>query len=305
MISYRPCPESPIEYDGLIVGTMSAVRNIIDSYRFQWTLGGGLGARLGYLTRYWAAYLYHRWAAGSDWYQAHGRAIRHLAEAGLTRRVVVTRLPQGLRFESDLLTATMILKEILGDGMYKVQDDPGFEPREGATVIDVGAQQGVFAVLAAAGVGPRGRLIAVEPEPVNFSRLEANLARNGLRQAAAVNLALSDARGKATLRRDAVNTGGHTLLDGPGDGGMVEVDVDTLDGLVERLGIPALDLLKVDVEGSALAVLRGGLKTLARSRPRIVMELDQPDDVGAVERLLGPLRYRVFTRDNVLFARPA
>lgn len=290
---------------GLIVGMTKAIRNIIESYRFQLGLKGNLCARLGYLTGYWTVYLYYRRLVGSAWGEAHGRAWQHLARWGLTQRTVVTRLPQGIQLEIDLLTATMILKEILGEGMYESPDDLSFRPREDWTVVDVGAQQGVFAALAAVRVGSRGRVIAVEPEPVNFARLEANLARNGLRQATAIRLALTDAPGKARLWRDVVNTGGHSLLAEREGGEAVEVEVDTLDALVERLGLPSPDLLKIDVEGSALAVLRGSLKMLGRVRPRIVMELDHQEDAGTVESLLRPFQYQVFTRGNVLFARPA
>ena len=56
----------------------------------------------------------------------------------------------------------------------------------------------------------------------------------------------------------------------------VEVPVETLDGVVERSGVGRIDLIKIDVEGSETAVIKGAAHTLERFRPVILVEAFQP-----------------------------
>jgi hypothetical protein len=54
----------------------------------------------------------------------------------------------------------------------------------------------------------------------------------------------------------------------------VDVEVDTLDGLVERAGLTRLDFVKIDVEGGELAVLRGGGNAIDEFRPTLLVEIE-------------------------------
>jgi FkbM family methyltransferase len=126
--------------------------------------------------------------------------------------------------------------------------------RPGDHFVDVGANVGVFSTL----VGTRiagVRITAVEPFPPVREDLLANLALNDLSSdvVTVVDSALSDAPGEATfevLDRDVLNR----LA--PGDGGTtgITVPVTTLDALV---GDDPPALIKIDVEGSELLVMKG------------------------------------------------
>src|SRR5215471_2044376 len=72
------------------------------------------------------------------------------------------------------------------DGEYEPE---GFVPRVGQTVVDVGAQVGFYTIRAAWAVGPTGRVFSLEPDPVTFLLLEANIRDNGLQNVRAINAA--------------------------------------------------------------------------------------------------------------------
>ncbi len=132
--------------------------------------------------------------------------------------------------------------------------------RPGDHFVDVGANVGVFSTLVGTRI-PGVRITAVEPFPPVREDLEDNLALNEL-DVTVVDSAVSDAAGEATfevLDRDVLN---RLAPDGGGSGGGITVPVTTLDALVGD-DVPAL--IKIDVEGSELLVMKGARRVLARS----------------------------------------
>jgi FkbM family methyltransferase len=167
----------------------------------------------------------------------------------------------------------------------------------GATFVDVGANKGDFSVLAATLVGDAGRVLAFEPEPENCRWIERTLALNERRNVRLFPLALGDRDGEAVLQLSR-QSGAHTLVPGlPGRAeGELRVPTRTLDGLLAELGTPRVDVLKLDVEGFELPVLRGASRTLA-SNPALVLLLDlHPHlgvDTGEVARFLQAHGFRL------------
>jgi FkbM family methyltransferase len=128
--------------------------------------------------------------------------------------------------------------------------------RPGMTVLDVGANLGLYSLLLARGVGPSGRVIAFEPDPDLCALLRANCAANGVANVEAHNLALGAAPGRMVLSRLTLNSGDNHLGD-EADSAFrrpLEVEVAALDGLMGGL---RPDLIKVDVQGWELKVLKG------------------------------------------------
>jgi FkbM family methyltransferase len=127
--------------------------------------------------------------------------------------------------------------------------------RDDDVVWDVGANVGVFSVLAAGRLPPE-RVVAVEPHPENVDRLRENLDRNG-RDATVRRLALDDERGRAELGVSSPDgTGAFGVLGGTTERRRIAVRTDRGDSLVAD-GVPAPTVLKVDVQGAELGVLRG------------------------------------------------
>jgi len=147
--------------------------------------------------------------------------------------------------------------------------------KSGTTMIDIGANIGHYAMVAAQAVGSDGRVVAFEPEPENFAALEANLALNGLMQARAENLALGSSEGELTLYRDDANRGGHSLAQGnvqrAGQG--TRVRVATLDAYAAtHLTGRRVGFIKMDVQGAEAQVIAGARAMLARDKPVLLME---------------------------------
>lgn len=145
---------------------------------------------------------------------------------------------------------------------------------EGSTVIDVGANLGLYTVVAAKLVGPRGRVIAVEPSAATFELLRHNVALNGLGNVTLVNKALSDGVGAARLYHIAGAP--NYSLGAPADPGTAYEDVETvsLDRLVTDCGAADVSCVKIDVEGAEHLVVRGGTGCLARWRPAVIFEVN-------------------------------
>jgi FkbM family methyltransferase len=141
--------------------------------------------------------------------------------------------------------------------------------KPGMTFVDVGANKGDFTLLAAKMMGDRGRIIAFEPVPDNLHWLRKSIALNGYRSIEVVEIALSDSAGRALIHLGPFS-GWHSLLDTEGGTGeTIEVETQTLDAFLEERGASA-DVIKIDVEGAELQVLKGAERTLAAGRPLTV-----------------------------------
>jgi FkbM family methyltransferase len=148
-------------------------------------------------------------------------------------------------------------------------------------VVEVGANMGIHTVPLAQALQEKGRqLVAFEPQPVVFQQLCANLALNGVMNVSAWPYACGEKRGAVTFPRPDYrktgNFGGVSMSNAAPAGGnsSVRVPCFRLDDLLphERVG-----LLKIDVEGFELRVLKGGRGLIQRSRPLLYVENDRPD----------------------------
>ena len=162
-----------------------------------------------------------------------------------------------------------------------------FEPNEfcflgqilkpGMTVLDVGANEGLYTLFSARRVGPAGRVVAFEPSSRERRKLEHNVARNRLGNVTIVPCAVGSSEGTAALQiASGVHSGHNTLgalvYDDAPAAGVEHVPVERLDTLIERLGVVTVDVIKIDVEGAELHVLEGARRTLAAHRPILMVE---------------------------------
>ncbi|WP_422928153.1 FkbM family methyltransferase [Singulisphaera sp. PoT] len=151
--------------------------------------------------------------------------------------------------------------------------------RPGMTVVDVGANHGLFSFEAAHLTGPTGRIHAFEPTPSTRALLQSNFDANGVTTVKVFSVAVSDAPGMAKLRVHRELSGLNTLAtkDITWNQGtlhadeIVEVPVTTLDDHAAREGLSHIDFLKIDVEGFELSVIRGARKLLKSKSIDMVM----------------------------------
>jgi len=189
-----------------------------------------------------------------------------------------------------------------------------FEPNEtaflasvlkpGMTFVDIGANIGLYTLLAAPLVAPGGIVVAVEPSPREQVTLMRNLAANDQFAVRVRAEALGMADGSAILHVTDAEHAGQNTLGAPtyADTGVVEeieVPVRAFDRLVDEEGLERIDAVKIDVEGAEELVLRGGQVSLRRFRPLVLLELQDPSlrtldsSAEGVISLLESLDYRV------------
>jgi len=142
-------------------------------------------------------------------------------------------------------------------------------PRD--TVLDIGANAGFFTLLAAARVGPAGRVVAFEPIPAVRRELAANVARNGFANVAVREEAVSDRRARLRIfEGPREHRGISSLRQLEEAAASLEVPAIALDDLQHELG--PVRLAKIDVEGAELLVLQGAAAVVARDHPHLVIE---------------------------------
>jgi FkbM family methyltransferase len=145
----------------------------------------------------------------------------------------------------------------------------------------VGCNKGDFSLLASKLVGPEGSILAFEPHPENCRWIQKSIMKNQYRNIDLHQLALSDSNGSATLHV-AQLSGHHTLIPGKlkRENGLMNVQTSTLDSLLEEIGYNrTIDVIKIDVEGAEMQVLRGARETLLSNRG-IVLLLDLHPKLG-------------------------
>ena len=138
--------------------------------------------------------------------------------------------------------------------------------KPGMIFCDVGANLGVFTLFAAKLVGPKGHVFAFEPVPSNFHALKHNVEINNQANVTCISKAVAETNGVSKLYLSDYN-GSHSLIDNPAAFSGIVIDVKTvrLDSLE---GLNHIDVLKIDVEGFELQVIR----SLGSLKPIIILE---------------------------------
>jgi FkbM family methyltransferase len=143
--------------------------------------------------------------------------------------------------------------------------------RSGDAVVDVGANYGVVSLLAAKLVGGRGVVHAFEPQPHLATLLRRSSERNGFSQLRLHEIALSDTDAELQLRVPDGNLGGASLTRVSGPGSSIMVGARHSGTVLAELELPAIRMLKVDIEGHEAEFLRGGREFLRRCPPDVMV----------------------------------
>jgi FkbM family methyltransferase len=192
----------------------------------------------------------------------------------------LARLPEsagGYVFECDLRDT--IAREACFTGQYEPQETAILREllRPGDCFADVGANWGYHTLLAAHLVGRTGRVISLEPDPRLFPVLQRNLARNGLTQVKALNLAAAEVTGELQLAgfdEAQGNFGVSRLAAQAAEGPLFTVAARPLDEVLGEQNAAQIDLLKMDIEGAEGVALQGLVGYLRGGRvKRLLLEL--------------------------------
>jgi FkbM family methyltransferase len=181
------------------------------------------------------------------------------------RRVV--RRVEGMTFDLDLgemIDVGLFLQQYERDVVAVVErvTEPGW------TVLDIGANIGAHTLRLSRLVGTTGRVFAFEPMDYAFSKLSRNLLLNEAGNTRAFKLALSDHNADACPVdfRSSWATSGERRRE------TSSVDLRKLDDWFLEHRLSRLDLIKLDVDGHEWQVLKGGLMSIERYRPILLIE---------------------------------
>lgn len=153
---------------------------------------------------------------------------------------------------------------------------------EGDVFYDVGANIGFFSLIAARRAGPEGRVYAFEPVTANVKALQHTIRVNRLE-----NVEVFAAAAGAETRRGRLLLADHiggAVLEGAGTPpdfrGRIDVAVVALDDAMTRHGLRPPSVVKIDVEGAELDVLRGMITMIKTNSPKIIYEIDDETEEG-------------------------
>ena len=142
--------------------------------------------------------------------------------------------------------------------------------KEGDVVVDAGANIGYYTFIFSKIVGVTGKVFAFEPNPESFKILEKNIKKNHLENVFLFNMALGDYNGAAKLYLNDYNKGDNRLYSSDGKQSCVTIGCTTLDTAIptnERV-----DFIKMDTQGSEVLILKGAIRILGNSRPKMALE---------------------------------
>ncbi len=150
--------------------------------------------------------------------------------------------------------------------------------KPGSTCFDVGANLGIYSIVAAHLVGPSGEVHAFEPDPQNWPWIERNAKQNQLQPIRIHKHAVGSHQTTTTLYQDTTTSRTSSLVEGvwsPDNetSQTIEVDVLPLDHYIKS--ITQLDLLKIDVETFEYEVVLGAQKLLQTFKPIVLLELSE------------------------------
>ena len=169
---------------------------------------------------------------------------------------------------------TYVGKSIETYGRYQLEELKVFDKfvQSGDTVLDIGANIGTHTLWFANKVGPKGSVIAFEPQRLIFQTLCANMALNSIKHVDCKQLGVGYSKRLVTvpvLDPLKKNNFGGLSIDGHTEGEPVAIC------RVDDIGLSRCDFIKMDVEGMEPEALQGAMNTIVKCRPVLYVELDR------------------------------
>lgn len=176
----------------------------------------------------------------------------------------------------------------------------------GDTFFDIGGNVGFFTVIGARLVGPAGHVYVFEPVPENAATIRRNLALNHFEHVTLFEKAVAQASGEAALHVSSYSGGAALASVGepPELKETITVSLVSIDDLVAQQVVRPPTVVKIDVEGAELDVLRGMAHTLQTFKPVIIYEIDDGAEepfrakCDACARLLQAADYELTRLEN-------
>lgn len=194
-----------------------------------------------------------------------------------TNAVLLFLVRKSVNFEEGILYLNqkdVVISSALALGVYEPFQIKVFRSllESDMTVVDIGANIGLYTVIAAK---KAKKVFSFEPESENFILLNKNVRENGFENVATFQKAVADTEGVQEFFISNNNKGSHSLFIPPDTFEKGTVEITSLDTWAAQNDVDKVDLIKIDVQGAELLVLKG-MKKILTHHPTIVIEYD-PD----------------------------
>ncbi len=204
-------------------------------------------------------------------------------------------------------------KVILEKGLYGEWEKESLKiwaelSKSAKVILDIGANTGIFSMVAQNN-NSAATIIAIEPIDINHEVLLKNISDNKF-TIKAENVALSDEEGTAKMfmLKDRLNymtsVNDDRYADAPhvkGNYEVVEIEVPIVpfEKIASKHSLKNIDLIKIDVEGHELAVLKNMLPWIQKFKPHILIEVIGDENAVELNKLFAPLQYKYISIDEV------
>ena len=147
--------------------------------------------------------------------------------------------------------------------------------KPGDVFLDLGANIGYFSLLVASN-SPSAKVISFEPVAGLFQNMNDNISLNNIKNISTINVAVGEINEEKELFVSAPDNLGMSSFHQPENfsGKTERVRVVTIDDWFETSGLPGIDIIKLDIEGSELAALKGMKEVLQEQKPFLIVEIN-------------------------------
>jgi len=202
--------------------------------------------------------------------------------------IQLVRHPSGsfwVRMSGERWDGARLVPYLLAEHDWMSERHPVSNVRPGDIVLDCGAHIGIFTQRALD--QGAAKVVAIDPDPVQIECLRRNFAQEiEAGRVILVEKGVWSSSGTLPLNVGVQNSGMSSLVAETG-GDTLDVPVTTIDELVADLALERVDYIKLDIEGAEREALKGGLATIRKFQPRILLEAyHRPDDMEVLPEIL-------------------
>lgn len=185
----------------------------------------------------------------------------------IANKILLSVIPKTVRVTEGVITLHSkdpVISGALAFGVYEPFQIETFrtQVQAGDVVLDIGANIGLYTVIAAGRVGEAGAVFSFEPEDENYALLTKNIKANNFTNTQAVNCAVSNENGTATLSLAEDNKGNHSLLSPTISGATQQVTIVRIDDWLRENKVEKVNVIKMDIQGAEPHALEGMRETM-------------------------------------------
>jgi FkbM family methyltransferase len=202
-------------------------------------------------------------------------------------------------FEQSGSLLILLCTEYMGN-MYDLK---GFtELKNGDTVVDMGAYIGIFTIKAAKAVGHEGKVISIEPSTDSRYFLKKNAEASELTNVTIIHKGSWSQKDILKFHLSRLNLA-HSFCasleigfgyGSPSQSEIMEIEVDTLDNMLEESGVKRVDFIKMNIEGAEIETLKGMEKTLSNNDCKLAIATHIVDGKETYKTVVSYLREKGF-----------